>query len=123
MPTRYTRDHEWVQLDGDTATVGITAYAAEQLGDVVFVELPEVGRKVKKGDGAAVVESVKAASDVYSPLSGEVVEANGGLADNPGTVNEAPEASGWFMKIKVADKGEFDGLLDQAAYQEFLKSL
>jgi glycine cleavage system H protein len=123
MPTRYTRDHEWVQLDGDTATVGITAYAAEQLGDVVFVELPEVGRKVKKGDGAAVVESVKAASDVYSPLSGEVIEANAGLADNPGTVNEAPEAGGWFMKIKVADKGEFDGLLDQAGYQEFLKTL
>ena len=123
MPTRYTRDHEWVQLDGDTATVGITQYAAEQLGDVVFVELPEVGRKVKKGDGAAVVESVKAASDVYSPLSGEVVEANGSLTDNPGTVNEAPEGGGWFMKIKVADKSELDSLLDQAAYQEFLKTL
>ena len=123
MPTRYTRDHEWVQLDGDTATVGITAYAAEQLGDVVFVELPEVGRKVKKGDGAAVVESVKAASDVYSPLSGEVVETNGGLTDNPGTVNEAPEGGGWFMKIKVADKGEVEGLLDRVGYQEFLKTL
>jgi glycine cleavage system H protein len=123
MPTRYTRDHEWVQLDGDTATVGITQYAAEQLGDVVFVELPEVGRKVKKGDGAAVVESVKAASDVYSPLSGEVVETNGGLTDNPGTVNEAPEGGGWFMKIKVGDKSELDSLLDQAAYQEFLKTL
>jgi glycine cleavage system H protein len=123
MPTRYTRDHEWVQLDGDTATVGITAYAAEQLGDVVFVELPEVGRKVKKGDGAAVVESVKAASDVYSPLSGEVVETNGGLIDNPGTVNEAPEGGGWFMRIKVTDKAEVDGLLDQAGYQEFLKTL
>jgi glycine cleavage system H protein len=123
MPTRYTRDHEWVQLDGDTATVGITQYAAEQLGDVVFVELPEVGRKVKKGDGAAVVESVKAASDVYSPLSGEVVETNSGLTDNPGTVNEAPEGGGWFMKIKVGDKSELDSLLDQAAYQEFLKTL
>jgi len=123
MPTRYTRDHEWVQLDGDTATVGITAYAAEQLGDVVFVELPEVGRKVKKGDGAAVVESVKAASDVYSPISGEVVEANSALADNPGTVNEAPEGGGWFMKIRVADKAEVDGLLDEAGYQEFLKTL
>jgi glycine cleavage system H protein len=123
MPTRYTRDHEWVQIDGDTATVGITQYAAEQLGDVVFVELPEVGRKVKKGDSAAVVESVKAASDVYSPLSGEVVATNGGLTDNPGTVNEAPEGGGWFMKIKVAEKGELDSLLDQAAYQDFLKTL
>jgi glycine cleavage system H protein len=123
MPTRYTRDHEWVQLDGDTATVGITQYAAEQLGDVVFVELPEVGRKVKKGDGAAVVESVKAASDVYSPLSGEVVETNGGLTDNPGAVNEAPEGGGWFMKIRIADKAEVEALLDQAGYQEFLKTL
>jgi len=123
MPTRYTRDHEWVQLDGDTATIGITSYAAEQLGDVVFVELPEVGRKVKKGDGAAVVESVKAASDVYMPISGEVVETNAALADNPGGVNEAPEGSGWFVKIKLADKSELDGLLDDAAYRDFLKTL
>jgi glycine cleavage system H protein len=123
MPTRYTRDHEWVRLEGDTATMGITAYAAEQLGDVVFVELPEVGRKVKKGEGAAVVESVKAASDVYMPISGEVVDANTGLADNPGGVNEGAEGDGWFVKIKVADKSEFDGLLDETAYREFLKTL
>jgi glycine cleavage system H protein len=121
--TRYTRDHEWVRLDGDVATIGITAYAAEQLGDVVFVELPEVGRTVKKGEGAAVVESVKAASDVYSPISGEVTEANAALEANPATVNEAPEDGGWFMKLKMADKSEIDGLLDDAGYREFIKSL
>jgi len=123
MSTRYTKDHEWVKLDGDTATIGITAYAADQLGDVVFVELPEAGRKVKKGDAAAVVESVKAASDVYSPLSGEVLEANAALADNPQTVNEAAEAGGWFMKLKVADRSELDGLLDEAAYRDFTATL
>jgi glycine cleavage system H protein len=123
MPTLYTRDHEWVRLDGDTATVGITAYAAEQLGDVVFVELPEVGRKVKKGEGAAVVESVKAASDVYSPVSGEVAETNAALADNPAGVNEGPEAGGWFMKVRIADRSEVEGLLDEAAYKEFLATL
>jgi len=121
--TRYTKDHEWVRLDGDIATIGITAYAAEQLGDVVFVEVPEVGRKVKKGEGAAVVESVKAASDVYSPVSGEVIESNGALVDTPASVNEAPEGAGWFAKIKIADKSELGGLLDDAAYKEFLKSL
>jgi len=121
--TRYTKDHEWVRLEGDIATFGITAYAAEQLGDVVFVELPEVGRAVKKGDGAAVVESVKAASDVYSPVSGEVTEANADLVDNPAGVNEAPEGGGWFAKIKVADKSEIDGLLDEAAYKGFLATL
>jgi glycine cleavage system H protein len=121
--THYTKEHEWVRLDGDTATIGITAYAADQLGDVVFVELPAVGRKVKKGDGTAVVESVKAASDVYSPISGEVVETNAALADNPGTVNQAPEADGWFVKLKIADKGEVGGLLDAAAYKAFLDSL
>jgi glycine cleavage system H protein len=123
MATRYSRDHEWVRLDGEIATIGITAYAAEQLGDVVFVELPEVGRKVKKGEGAAVVESVKAASDVYMPISGEVVEANAGLTDNPAGVNEQPEGSGWFVKLRVADKSEVDGLLDEAAYRDFLKTL
>ncbi len=121
--TRYTRDHEWVQLDGDTATIGITAYAAKQLGDVVFVELPAVGRAVKKGEGAAVVESVKAASDVYSPISGEVTETNAALEENPAAVNEAPEAGGWFLKLKVADKSEIDGLLDDSAYRDFIKSL
>ena len=123
MSTRYTKDHEWVKLDGDTATIGITAYAADQLGDVVFVELPEAGRKVKKGEAAAVVESVKAASDVYSPLTGEVLEANAALAEHPQTVNEAAESGGWFMKLKVSDKGELDGLLDEAAYREFTASL
>lgn len=121
--TRYTRDHEWVRLDGDIATIGITAYAAEQLGDVVFVEVPDVGRKVKKGEGAAVVESVKAASDVYSPVSGEVTESNAALVDTPASVNEAPEGAGWFAKLRIADKGELDGLLDEAAYKEFLKTL
>ena len=121
--TRYTKDHEWVRLDGDIATFGITPYAAEQLGDVVFVELPDVGRTVKKGEGAAVVESVKAASDVYSPVSGEVTETNAALVDAPGRVNEAPEGGGWFAKIKIADKRELDGLLDDAAYQSFLKTL
>ena len=121
--TRYTKEHEWVRVEGDTATIGITAHAAEQLGDVVFVDLPEVGRKVKKGESAAVVESVKAASDVYSPLSGEVVATNDALADNPGTVNEAPEAGGWFMKVKLADKGEVSGLMDDAAYKAFLGTL
>ena len=123
MATRYTKDHEWVKLDGDTATIGITAYAADQLGDVVFVELPEAGRKVKKGEAAAVVESVKAASDVYSPLSGEVLEANAALAENPQTVNEAAETGGWFIKLKVADKSELDGLLDESAYREFTATL
>jgi glycine cleavage system H protein len=123
MSTRYTKDHEWVKLDGDTATIGITAYAADQLGDVVFVELPEAGRKVKRGQAAAVVESVKAASDVYSPLSGEVLEANAALAENPQTVNEAAESGGWFMKLKISDKGELDGLLDEAAYRDFTATL
>jgi len=121
--TRYTKDHEWVRLDGDVATIGITSYAAEQLGDVVFVELPEVGRKVKRGEGAAVVESVKAASDVYSPVSGEVTETNAALVDSPGSVNEAPEGTGWFAKVKIADRSELDGLMDDAAYKSFLATL
>lgn len=120
---RFTKDHEWVVLDGDTATVGITAYAAEQLGDVVFVETPDVGRKVAKGEGLAVVESVKAASDVYAPLSGEVVEANTALGDRPETVNESAEIDGWFARLKVADRAEYDALMDRAAYDDFLKTL
>jgi glycine cleavage system H protein len=124
MPeARYTKDHEWVRVDGDTATVGITAYAAEQLGDVVFVELPDSGRALKQGDSAAVVESVKAASDLYSPISGEVVETNAALADNPGTVNQAPEGDGWFMRLKIADRGEIDALMDAAAYKAFVAGL
>jgi glycine cleavage system H protein len=121
--TRYTKEHEWVRLDGDTATIGITAYAADQLGDVVFVELPEVGRTVKKGEGTAVVESVKAASDVYAPISGEVVEANSALIDDPAAVNKAPEGDGWFIKVKLADKSEVDALLDESGYRAFVDTL
>ena len=120
---RFTKDHEWVELDGDVATVGITAYAAEQLGDVVFVEVPEVGKQVKAGDGFAVVESVKAASDVYAPVSGEVVEANGELAGAPETVNAAPEAAGWFAKVRVANPADVEALMDRAAYDAYLATL
>jgi glycine cleavage system H protein len=116
---RFTKDHEWVTLDGDVATVGITAHAAEQLGDVVFVEVPEVGKAVKAGDAFAVVESVKAASDVYAPLSGEVVAANEALAGAPETVNAEPEAGGWFAKLKIADPAQYEALMDKAAYDAF----
>lgn len=114
---RYTKDHEWVRLEGDTVTVGITAYAQEQLGDVVYVELPEVGRKVEQGKEMAVVESVKAASEVYAPISGEVVAVNTQLSDTPATVNEDAQGKGWFVKLKVADKSQLDGLLDEAGYK------
>jgi glycine cleavage system H protein len=120
---RFTKDHEWVELNGDVATIGITAYAAEQLGDVVFVEVPEVGKAVKAGDAFAVVESVKAASDVYAPVSGEVVEGNLEVANNPETVNAAPEASGWFAKVKLSNPGEVDQLMDRDAYEAFLATL
>ena len=120
---RFTKDHEWVEVDGDVATVGITAYAAEQLGDVVFVETPDVGKTVKAGDGFAVVESVKAASDVYAPISGEVVEANAALGDAPETVNAAPEAAGWFAKVKLANPAEVDALMDRHAYEAYLQTL
>jgi glycine cleavage system H protein len=120
---RFTKDHEWVSLDGDVAAIGITAYAADQLGDVVFVEVPDVGKSVKKGDGLAVVESVKAASDVYAPIAGEVVEANGALADTPETVNQDPEGRAWFAKLKVADPAEVEALMDRAAYEAYLGTL
>ena len=123
MTAKFTEDHEWVALDGDIATVGITKYAAEALGDVVFVEVPETGASFAKGDDMAVVESVKAASDVYAPIGGEVTEANGALADAPETVNEDPEGAGWFAKLKVADKAELDGLMDAAAYKTFCDGL
>jgi glycine cleavage system H protein len=120
---RFTKDHEWVELDGDVATVGITSYAAEQLGDVVFVETPQVGKTVKAGDGFAVVESVKAASDVYAPVSGEVVEANDALSGAPETVNAEPQAGGWFARVRVADPAEVEALMDQAAYDAYLATL
>ena len=115
--TRYTKDHEWIRVDGEEGVMGITAYAAEQLGDVVFVELPEVGKSFKQGDEMAVVESVKAASEVYAPVSGEIVAVNDALDGEPGKVNEAPDAEGWFVKIKIADKSELSGLMDEAAYK------
>jgi glycine cleavage system H protein len=117
---RFTKDHEWVVLEGDVATVGISAHAAEQLGDVVFVETPEVGKTVKAGDAFAVVESVKAASDVYAPISGEVVEANDELSGAPETVNASPEDGGWFAKVRVSNPAEYEALMDRAAYEAFL---
>ena len=120
---KYTEEHEWVRLDGDVATIGITDYAQQQLGDVVFVEVPQVGRKVEKGESVAVVESVKAASDIFAPVSGEVVEANPALADSPGDVNAEPTGKGWFFKLRIADKAQLDGLMDEAAYDAFVKNL
>ncbi len=120
---RYSEEHEWVRLDGDVATIGITDYAQQQLGDVVFVEVPQVGRKVEKGESVAVVESVKAASDIFAPVSGEVVEANAALADSPGDINAEPMGKGWFFKLRIADQAQLDGLMDEAAYDAFVKSL
>ena len=114
---RFTKDHEWVELTGDVASVGISAFAASQLGDVVFVELPEVGRAVAKGEAFAVVESVKAASDVYAPISGDVVEVNEALTSRPETVNEDAEGAGWFAKIRVSTPDELDGLMDRSTYE------
>lgn len=123
QPTHFTKDHEWITVHGEIATMGITVYATEQLGDVVYVELPETGRTVKQGEEFSVVESVKAASDVYAPVSGEVVEINEALNDAPETVNEAPEAGGWFCKIRLADGNELAALMDRAAYDAFCKEL
>jgi glycine cleavage system H protein len=120
---RFTDQHEWVRLDGEQATVGITKYAAEQLGDVVFVEVPEAGRKLGAGGEAAVVESVKAASEVYAPIGGEVTEGNAALAADPAKVNGDPEGEGWFFKMKVADKAEFSKLMSEAQYADFVKGL
>jgi glycine cleavage system H protein len=117
MTTLFTEDHEWLDIDGDVVTVGITDYAQSQLGDVVFVELPKVGRALKKAEAAAVVESVKAASDVYAPITGEVVEINEALAAEPALVNSDAESKAWFFKIKLADKSELDGLMDAEAYK------
>lgn len=120
---KYSEEHEWIRVEGDTGTIGITQYAQEQLGDVVFVDVPASGRKVAKGEAVAVVESVKAASDIYAPVSGEVIESNAALADTPGDVNAEPMGKGWFFKIKMSDKGELAGLMDEAAYAAFVKGL
>lgn len=120
---RYTREHEWVRLDGELGVVGITDYAQQQLGDVVYVELPQTGTRLKKGDEAAVVESVKAASEVYSPVSGEVVEINETLNEEPGTVNADATGAGWFLKLKLDDKADLDELMDASAYKQFVASL
>lgn len=114
---KYTEDHEWITVDGDVATVGITDHAQEQLGEIVFVEVPEAGRAVEKGEEVAVVESVKAASEVYAPVSGEVVEGNAALPDAPDTVNQDPFGDGWFFKIRMSDPSQLDGLMDEAAYK------
>ena len=123
MSRYFTDEHEWVDVSGDIATVGITDYAQEQLGDIVFVELPEEGKAFAKGDDAAVVESVKAASDVYAPVSGEVVEANAALVDDPALVNSEPEEEGWFFKLRLTDTSELAGLMDEAAYKDFVAGL
>jgi glycine cleavage system H protein len=117
---RFTRDHEWVRLDGDLAVIGITDFAQSQLGDVVYVELPEVGRRLEQGKPAAVVESVKAASDVFAPVSGEVAEVNEELAGDPARVNAEPMGAGWFLKLRLCDPKELDGLMDEAAYRRFV---
>ncbi len=120
---KFTDDHEWIVLDGDTGTVGISDYAQEQLGDIVFVELPEVGRRLAQGDEAAVIESVKAASELYAPVDGEVVEVNARLADDPGLVNSAPTEEGWFIRLRLSDPAQLDGLMDSEAYQRFVEAL
>ena len=123
MTTYFTKEHEWVRVEGDTATVGISNHAQEQLGDIVFAETPDAGRSLRKGEEAAVVESVKAASDVYSPISGKVIEGNPALADDPAIINNDPEGAGWFFKLEVTDPSELEGLMDEAAYREFVASL
>jgi glycine cleavage system H protein len=123
MPVYFTKEHEWVRVDGDTATVGISSHAQEQLGDIVFAEVPEAGRRVTKGQEAAVVESVKAASDVYAPVSGEVTEGNAALGDDPALINSDPEGAGWFFKLKLDNPSELDGLMDEAAYRDWVQTL
>jgi glycine cleavage system H protein len=123
MTTRYTKEHEWIRLDGDTAVVGITEHAQSQLGDVVFVELPEIGKSVAAGDEAAVVESVKAASELYAPASGEVVAVNDALAETPATVNEDAEGKGWFLKLKLKDPAELEKLMTAEQYKDYVATL
>ncbi len=123
MSRYFTEDHEWIDVDGDIGTVGITDYAQGQLGDIVFVDAPEEGKELAKGDEAAVVESVKAASDVYSPVSGTVIEGNSALGDAPALVNEDPEGEGWFFKLTLGDTSELDGMMDEIAYEAFVEKL
>lgn len=123
MSRYFTDEHEWIDIEGDTATIGITDYAQGQLGDIVFVEVPAAGTQVTKGADAAVVESVKAASDVYAPIAGTVLEGNPALEEDPALVNTAPETDGWFFKLKVADASELEGLMDEAAYKAFVEGL
>ena len=123
MTTRYTKDHEWIRLDGDVATVGITEHAQNALGDIVYVELPEIGKQMTKGGDAAVVESVKAASDVYSPAAGEVVAINDALGASPGAINEEAEGKGWFFRLRLSSPNELDELMSAEQYKEFLGTL
>ena len=123
MSLFFTKEHEWIRVDGNIGTVGISDHAQEALGDIVFVEVPESGRSLRKGDEAAVVESVKAASDVYTPISGSVIEGNQAIADDPALVNRDPESAGWFFKIEIGDAGELDGLMSEADYREWVKTL
>ena len=123
MPRYFSQEHEWIEVEGDSATIGITDYAQGQLGDIVFVEVPAAGTTLAKGKEAAVVESVKAASDVYSPVSGTVTEGNSALEDDPALVNSAPETEGWFFKLTMSDESELDGLMTEAAYKDFVAGL
>jgi glycine cleavage system H protein len=123
MSLYFTKDHEWIKVDGDAATVGISNHAQEALGDIVFTEVPDVGKQLSKGQEAAVVESVKAASDVYSPVSGEVTEVNQAVIDDPALVNSDPEGAGWFFRLRLSNTSELDGLMDEAAYREWAKTL
>ena len=123
MSLYFTREHEWIRVEGDTATVGISDHAQQALGDIVFAEVPEAGRSLAKGQEAAVVESVKAASDVYAPVGGDVTEGNAALADDPALINRDPEGDGWFFKLTLADSSELDGLMDEASYRDWVKTL
>lgn len=123
MPRYFTQDHEWIEVDGDTGTVGITDYAQGQLGDITYVDLPEVGAALKRGDAPCVVDSVKAASDVYAPVSGTVTDVNEALGDEPELVNTDPETGGWLFRVTLADAGELDGMMDQAAYNAYVAGL
>ena len=123
MTVYFTREHEWIRVEGDTATVGISDHAQQALGDIVFAEVPEAGKRLAKGQEAAVVESVKAASDVYSPVAGEVLEGNQAVADDPALINRDPEGKGWFFKLRLADPSEVEGLMDEASYRDWVKTL